>query len=176
MKDIVIKELRRKLELAQKEKDSIQLKVDKFKNASKTLNKLIDCHIVDNFKKGLGYGNYNAIPPLYTGNFMSPKPNLSFTGLDKFANEPVDENNKAKSSDVEPKVDRENNDALEECVSDNDKEDVVQPKKEKKTIRPSIVIKEFVNSKPQKKTARKTVNQVKHPRQNTHRPRGNQRN
>nr|GEW03707.1 hypothetical protein [Tanacetum cinerariifolium] len=35
MKDIAIKELRRKLELAQKEKDNIQLTVDKLENASK---------------------------------------------------------------------------------------------------------------------------------------------
>nr|GEW45570.1 hypothetical protein [Tanacetum cinerariifolium] len=48
MKDIAIKELRRKLEIAQKEKDSIQLTVDKLENASKSLNKLIDCQIVEN--------------------------------------------------------------------------------------------------------------------------------
>nr|GEU82805.1 ribonuclease H-like domain-containing protein [Tanacetum cinerariifolium] len=53
MKEISIGELRRKLEVAQKEKDGIQLKVDKFENASKGLNKLIDCHIVENCKKGL---------------------------------------------------------------------------------------------------------------------------
>nr|GEZ20405.1 retrotransposable element Tf2 [Tanacetum cinerariifolium] len=54
LKDIAIKELRRKLEVAQKEKDSIQHKVDKFESASKSLNKLIDCQIVNNCKKGLG--------------------------------------------------------------------------------------------------------------------------
>nr|GEV27268.1 proline-rich receptor-like protein kinase PERK9 [Tanacetum cinerariifolium] len=70
MKDIAIKELRRKLEIAEKEKDNLQLKVDKFENASKTLNKLIDCQIVDNCKKGLGYESYNAVPPPYTGNFI----------------------------------------------------------------------------------------------------------
>nr|GEU97494.1 putative ribonuclease H-like domain-containing protein [Tanacetum cinerariifolium] len=41
MKDIAIKELRRKLEVAQKEKDGIQLTVEKLENASKSLNKLI---------------------------------------------------------------------------------------------------------------------------------------
>ncbi|GKE66078.1 hypothetical protein Tco_1520239, partial [Tanacetum coccineum] len=52
--------------------------------------------IVDNYKKGLGY---NAVPPPYTGNFMPPTPDLSFTGLDKFVNKPVVENSKAMSSE-----------------------------------------------------------------------------
>ncbi|GJS97114.1 reverse transcriptase domain-containing protein [Tanacetum coccineum] len=82
-KDIAIKELRKKLEIAQKEKDGIQFNVDKFENASKSLNKLIESQIVDNYKKGLGY---NAVPPPYIGNFMPPTPDLSFTGLEEFTN------------------------------------------------------------------------------------------
>ncbi|GJW48403.1 retrovirus-related pol polyprotein from transposon TNT 1-94 [Tanacetum coccineum] len=42
-----IRELRKKLEIVQKEKDGIQLNVDKFEHASKSLNKLIECQIVD---------------------------------------------------------------------------------------------------------------------------------
>ncbi|GJU51898.1 hypothetical protein Tco_1221453 [Tanacetum coccineum] len=67
-------------------------------NASKSLNKLIESQIVDNCKKGLGY---NAVPPPYTGNFMPPTPDLSFIGLDEFANKSVVENCKAKSSKEE---------------------------------------------------------------------------
>ncbi|GKD01898.1 ribonuclease H-like domain-containing protein, partial [Tanacetum coccineum] len=102
--EITIRELRKKLEIVQKEKDGIQLNVDKFKHASKSLNKLIECQIVDNCKKGLGYEDYNAVPPLYTENFMPPTPDLCFTSLDEFVNEPVVENNKAMSSEEEPKV------------------------------------------------------------------------
>ncbi|GJX54198.1 hypothetical protein Tco_0282567 [Tanacetum coccineum] len=176
--EITIRELRKKLEIVQKEKDGIQLNVDKFEHASKSLNKLIECQIVDNCKKGLGYENYNAVPPPYTGNFMPPTPDLSFTGLDEFVNEPVVENCKAMSSEEEPKVVRKYDDApsIEEWVSDDEEEDVSQPKIEKKTVRPSIVKKEFVKSKQQEKTARKTVKQVEQHRQNTHSPRGNQRN
>nr|GFB26852.1 hypothetical protein [Tanacetum cinerariifolium] len=83
-KDIAITELSRKLDLAQKEKD--------------------------NYKKDLGYENYNAVPPPYTGNFMPSKPDLSFTGLDEFANKPVVENCDAKTSETKPKVVRKNND------------------------------------------------------------------
>ncbi|GJW77418.1 retrovirus-related pol polyprotein from transposon TNT 1-94 [Tanacetum coccineum] len=129
-------------------------------------------------EKGLGYENYNAVPPPYTRNFMPPTPDLSFTSLDEFVNEPVVENCKAMSSEEEPKVVRKNDDSpiIEEWVLDDEEEDVSQPKIEKKTVRPSIVKKEFVKSKQQEKTARKTVKQVEHHRQNTQRPRGNQRN
>ncbi|GJU42744.1 ribonuclease H-like domain-containing protein [Tanacetum coccineum] len=98
--------------------------------------------------------------------------------LDEFVNEPVVENCKAMSSEEEPKVVRKNDDALiiEEWVSDDEEEDVSQHKTEKKIVRPSIVKKEFVKSKQQEKTARKTVKQVEQHRQNTHSPRGNQRN
>ncbi|GJU66303.1 hypothetical protein Tco_1252562 [Tanacetum coccineum] len=171
-------ELRKKLEIAQKEKDGIQLNVDKFEHASKSLNKLIECQIVDNCKKGLGYENYNAVPPPFTRNFMPPTPDLSFIGLDEFVNEPVVENYKAMSSEEDPKVVKKNDDApiIEEWASDDEEEDVSQPKIKKKTVMPSIVKKEFVKSKQQEKTARKTIKQVEHQRQNTHSPRGNQRN
>ncbi|GKC08529.1 ribonuclease H-like domain-containing protein [Tanacetum coccineum] len=147
--EITIRELRKKLETVQKEKDGIQLNVDKFEHASKSLNKLIDCQIVDNCKKGLGYENYNAVPPPYTGNFMPPAPDLSFTGLDEFVNKPVVENSKAMSSKEEPKVVRKYDDApsIKEWVSDYEEEDVSQPKTEKKTVRPSTVKKEFVKFK-----------------------------
>nr|GEX20253.1 putative ribonuclease H-like domain-containing protein [Tanacetum cinerariifolium] len=100
---IAIRELRKKLEIAQKENYDIQLNVDKFEHAIKSLNKFIECQIVDNCKKGLGYENYNAVPPPYIRNFMFPTPDLSFTSLDKFVNKPVVENYKAKSSEEEPK-------------------------------------------------------------------------
>ncbi|GJW54277.1 retrovirus-related pol polyprotein from transposon TNT 1-94 [Tanacetum coccineum] len=159
--EITIRELRKKLDIVQKEKDGIQLNVDKFEHSSKSLNKLIECQIVNNCKKGLGYENYNAVPPSYTGNFMPPTPDLFFIGLDKFVNEPVVENCKAMSSEEEPKVVRKNYDApiIEELVSDDEEKDVSQPKTEKKTVRPSIVKKEFVKSKQQEKTTRKTVKQ-----------------
>ncbi|GKB88067.1 hypothetical protein Tco_0960339 [Tanacetum coccineum] len=67
--------------------------------------------IVDNCKKGLGY---NAVPPPLIGNFMPPKPDLSFTGLEEFTNEPVVimsvvENSEAKASEARPKAVRKNN-------------------------------------------------------------------
>ncbi|GKB93275.1 hypothetical protein Tco_0979412 [Tanacetum coccineum] len=58
------------------------------------------------------------VPPPYTGNFMPPTPDLSFTGLDEFVNKHVVENY-------------------------DEEEDVSRLKIEKKIVRPSIVKKEF---------------------------------
>ncbi|GJV20570.1 hypothetical protein Tco_1369590 [Tanacetum coccineum] len=172
-KDIAIRVLRKKLEIAQKEKDRIQFNVDKFENASKILNKLIERQIVDNCKKCLGY---NAVPPPYTGNFMPSTPDLSFTGLDKFVNKHVVENR--KSDEEVSRVVRKSNDYLiiEDWVSDSKEENVSQTKTVKKIVKHSIAKIEFVKLKQQEKTARKTVKQVEKDRQNTHSPRGNQRN
>ncbi|GJV58391.1 uncharacterized mitochondrial protein-like protein [Tanacetum coccineum] len=52
-----------------------------------------------------------SFPPPYTGNFMPPTPDLSFTGLDEFVNKPVVENCKAMTSKEEPKVVRKYDDA-----------------------------------------------------------------
>ncbi|GJZ91442.1 hypothetical protein Tco_0663369 [Tanacetum coccineum] len=102
------------------------------------------------------------VPPPYTGNFMSPTPDLSFTGLDKFVNKPIVENFKAMSSEEEPKVVRKYDDALsiEEWVSDDEEEDVSQPKTKKKTLRLSIVKKEFLKSKQQEKLLGKPLNKL----------------
>ncbi|GKC41968.1 retrovirus-related pol polyprotein from transposon TNT 1-94 [Tanacetum coccineum] len=116
--EITIGELRKKLEIVQMEKDGIQFNVDKFENASKSLNKIIESQIIDNCKKVLGY---NAVPSPLTRNFMPPKPDLSFTGLEEFKNEPVVikpvvikpvvENSEAKASEAKPKAVRKNNGA-----------------------------------------------------------------
>ncbi|GJT58155.1 reverse transcriptase domain-containing protein [Tanacetum coccineum] len=154
------------------------LKQYKFENSFKSLDKRIECHIVNNCKKGLGYEKYNAIPPPYTGNFMPPTPDYSFTGLDVFVNEHVVENSKAMSSEEEPKVVRKNNNSLiiEEWVSNSEEENVSQTKTEKKTVKPSIAKIKFVKPKQQEKSARKTAKQVEKHRQNNYSPRGNQRN
>ncbi|GJV04649.1 ribonuclease H-like domain-containing protein [Tanacetum coccineum] len=111
LREVAIIELRRKLELAQKQKDEIQLTIENFKNSSKSLSKLIDCQIIDKCKTSLGY---IAVPPHYTRNFMPPKPDLSFFGLEEFTSEhvvtkPVVENSKAKASKAKPKAVRKNN-------------------------------------------------------------------
>ncbi|GKC33207.1 hypothetical protein Tco_1040501, partial [Tanacetum coccineum] len=122
-------------------------------------------------------------------NFMPPKPDLSFSGLEEFMNEPilseptvkklVVETSEAKASADKPKAVKKNNGALiiEDWVFDSEKEDMPQAKIQKKTVKPSFAKIEFVKSKEQVKTPRKTtVKQGNQSRQNTHSPRGNQRN
>ncbi|GJV63680.1 putative ribonuclease H-like domain-containing protein [Tanacetum coccineum] len=53
LKDLDITKLKRKLELATKEKDKVQLTVQKFENSSKSLSKLLDSQIMDKCKTGL---------------------------------------------------------------------------------------------------------------------------
>nr|GEX22528.1 hypothetical protein [Tanacetum cinerariifolium] len=119
--NIAIKEL--KLEVALKEKNGIQLTVEKLENASKSLNKLIDSQIVDNYKKGLGY---NAGLPPYTSLFMPPKPELSYTGLEEFTNEPAVETLNAKTSKEVTKVVKKDNGApiIKDWKSDDEDESV----------------------------------------------------
>ncbi|GJT23599.1 hypothetical protein Tco_0893536 [Tanacetum coccineum] len=149
--EVTITELRRKLELAQKQKDEIQLTVENFENSSKNLSKLIDCQKADKCKTGLGY---NVVPPPYTGNLMPPKPDLSFSGLEEFKSEPIVikpivEKSKAKASEAKPKAVRKNNGApiIEDWVSDSKGENVSQTTIEKKTAKPSFVKIDFVDCK-----------------------------
>ncbi|GJY85819.1 ribonuclease H-like domain-containing protein [Tanacetum coccineum] len=112
---------------------------------------------------------YNVIPPPYTGNFMPPKPDFSFSGLEEFVNEPIVseptvkkpkvETSEAKASVDKPKVVRKTNGALiiEDWVSDSEEDDVPQAKIQKKTIKPSFAKIEFVKSKEQVKSPRKTT-------------------
>ncbi|GJV84792.1 hypothetical protein Tco_1524690 [Tanacetum coccineum] len=142
--------------------EDIKLTVENFENSSRNLSKLIDSQIVDKCKIGLGY---NVVPPPYTGNFMPPKPNLSFFGLEEFVDEPIVsepiikkpgvKTSKAKASEDKPQVVRKNNG--EEWVFDSKDKAKSKPKIEKKTIKPSFAKIEFVKSKKYVKSPRKTT-------------------
>nr|GEW80206.1 hypothetical protein [Tanacetum cinerariifolium] len=126
VRDISIKELKNQMKNALKEKDDLNLKLEKFETSSHNLTKLINCQLSANDKTGLGYdsqmkksdlndvyvyesqviGNglidshesdkdynqvndrfkksdgYHAVPSPYTGNYMPPRADLSFAGLD----------------------------------------------------------------------------------------------
>nr|GEV09097.1 hypothetical protein [Tanacetum cinerariifolium] len=77
------------------------------------------------------------------------------------------------SSSSDSMVFRKNDDAplIKEWVSDNEEENVSQPKLEKKTVRPCITKIEFVKPKHQEKTSRKIIKQAGKHRQNTYCPR-----
>ncbi|GJX15973.1 putative ribonuclease H-like domain-containing protein [Tanacetum coccineum] len=177
LRDLDITELKRKLELVTKEKDEVQLTVQKFENSSKSLSELLDRQIMDKCKTGLGY---NAVPPPYTGNFMPPKHDLVYPSLDDFV-----EVNKSSSESVvekptvetnEPKNARKENGApiIEDWVSESEEEDVPKIKTVEMFNKPSFAKINFVKSTEQVKSPRKTS--VDKNRQNTPSPRGNKRN
>nr|GFC04190.1 hypothetical protein [Tanacetum cinerariifolium] len=97
-RDNFIRNLKQKLKEAKTERDDLKLKFENFQSSSKSLAKLISSQT--NNKHDLGYlpsegistslslscpsdrvqpsGGYNVVPPLITGNFMPPKPDLVF--------------------------------------------------------------------------------------------------
>nr|GEV13591.1 hypothetical protein [Tanacetum cinerariifolium] len=156
VRDLDMTELNRKLELATKEKDEVQLIVQKFENSSKSLSKLLDSQIMDKCKTRLGY---NVVLPPYTGNFMPPKLDLVYPSLDDF----VDVNESVNESVVEkptvesnaPKTVRKENRELiiEDWVSESKEED--EPKFY--TVKPNFTKFDFVKAK----TNRKPVEQIR---------------
>ncbi|GKC93945.1 ribonuclease H-like domain-containing protein, partial [Tanacetum coccineum] len=71
-KDSEISMLKSELEKLKQGKESNQLKIKNFDNASKSLDKLIESQIPDKSRKGLGFISYNVVPPPPTGLFLPP--------------------------------------------------------------------------------------------------------
>ncbi|GJV70129.1 putative ribonuclease H-like domain-containing protein [Tanacetum coccineum] len=81
-KDYEINVLKSEFKKVKQEKEGIEFKIEKFDNASKSLNKLLESQITDKGKKGLGY---NVIPPPHPLIYNRPKKfDLSYYGLDEF--------------------------------------------------------------------------------------------
>ncbi|GKD72753.1 hypothetical protein Tco_1331035, partial [Tanacetum coccineum] len=153
-KDSEISMLKSELEKLKQEKESNQLKIENFDNASKSLEKLIGSQIPNKGIKGLGFVSYNAVPPPPTRLFLPPNLDLSNSGLEEFQQHEFEGNrpktSKNVSKDTYNEV-RESPDALmvEKLVSGD--------KLEKKNVFPTVVKIEFVRSKQQEKPVRKPV-------------------
>nr|GEW45286.1 hypothetical protein [Tanacetum cinerariifolium] len=83
-RDSKITALNLQIEKLKKDKESNQIKIDNFENASKSLYKLIGSKITDNNRTGLGFISYNAVAPPPTGLFAPPTIDLSNSGLEEF--------------------------------------------------------------------------------------------
>ncbi|GJY55764.1 ribonuclease H-like domain-containing protein [Tanacetum coccineum] len=114
--------LKSELEKLKQEKESNQLKIENFNNASKSLDKLIGSQIPDKSRKGVGFASYNAVPPPPTGLFSLSKFDLSNSGLEEFQQPKFKgygpKTSKSISEDISNEV-RESPDAplVEELVS-----------------------------------------------------------
>ncbi|GJS33055.1 putative ribonuclease H-like domain-containing protein [Tanacetum coccineum] len=81
-KDYEINVLKSEFKKVKQEKEGIEFKIEKFDNASKSLNMLLESQITEKSKKGLGY---NVVPPPHPLIYNRPKKlNLSYSGLDEF--------------------------------------------------------------------------------------------
>ncbi|GKB66655.1 hypothetical protein Tco_0928067 [Tanacetum coccineum] len=136
-----------KRDISYKDSEISELKIEKFDNASKSLDKLIGSQIPKKSRKGLGFTSYNAVPPPHTGLFAPPTLDLSNSGLEEFQ-QPEFEGyrpkiSKSVSEDISNEV-MKSPDALlvEELVSN--------VKLEKKTIFPTVAKMNFVNLKNKK--------------------------
>nr|GEW35031.1 hypothetical protein [Tanacetum cinerariifolium] len=187
-RDILIKDseivvLKSKLEKISKEKDDIEIKIEKFENASQSLDKLIGSQITDKSKKGLGYLSYNAIPHPHTRKFSSLRIDLSHTGLPEFAEpsvesygvKPIKVVTKTSSVKISEHV-KENYDAplIEDWESEGEDEDESPPEIERKIVEPSVDKVEVDIPKQNDKLARRLIKYTEMYR--TQRPRGKQRN
>ncbi|GJX34497.1 ribonuclease H-like domain-containing protein [Tanacetum coccineum] len=141
-KDSEISMLKSGLEKLKQEKESNQLKIENFDNASKSLDKLIGSQITDNSRKGVGFVSYNVVPPPLTGLFSPPNLDLSNFGLEEFQQPKFEgyglKTSRSVSKDVSNEVKESPNATLvKELVSDD--------KLEKKTIFPTAAKIEFAN-------------------------------
>ncbi|GKC23329.1 hypothetical protein Tco_1025479 [Tanacetum coccineum] len=112
------------LEKISKEKEAIDFKIEKFGNASQSLDKLIRRQITNNSKRGLGYESYNAFPPPHTGSY----------GV-----KPIEVVTQTSSIKISKSIKRNNDAPLIEDWELDGEDEVESPSKiEKKTVEPSV--------------------------------------
>nr|GEX51091.1 hypothetical protein [Tanacetum cinerariifolium] len=83
-KDLEINALNLQIEKLKKEKESNQIKINNFENASKSLDILIRSQISDTSRAGLGFASYNDVAPPPTCLFAPLTIYLSKYGLEEF--------------------------------------------------------------------------------------------
>nr|GEW06126.1 copia protein [Tanacetum cinerariifolium] len=172
IKDSEINVLKSELEKIKQEKEGIQLKIEKFKNASKSLDKLLGSQITDKSKNSLGFQSYNAVPlpatlVYNTGRCPPLKTDLSYSGIKEFKQpqfeiygpKSCEKESKNASEDI-PNELKEYHDAplVKYRMLDNKYCSVESPVVvEKKTDVPTIAKVEVDRPKQQEKPVRKIV-------------------
>ncbi|GKB36821.1 putative ribonuclease H-like domain-containing protein, partial [Tanacetum coccineum] len=177
-KDYEINVLKSEFEKVKQEKEGIEFKIEKFNNASKSLDKLLGSQITDKSKKGLGY---NVVPPPHPLIYNRPKKlDLSYSGLDEFK-DPEFKSYGSKDSELESNIvcDKKSNDSkqnsddslVKEKVSEDTSSFVESPLNvDKETI--FLVDKkiEFIKPKNHENPVKKSVRPVNtaHPKPVVH--------
>ncbi|GJU11949.1 ribonuclease H-like domain-containing protein, partial [Tanacetum coccineum] len=148
LRDNALTELRKKFEKAKKERDDLKLTLEKFKNSSKNLSKLLDSQVSDKFKTSVGYDSqvFDSQLQLVKLRLVSLKP--------KFVSEPL----------------------IEDWISDSKNENETESKSRQRKHSNAKI--EFVKSNEHVKSPMKSVKKVeknkqaKYPRKNSQSPRG----
>ncbi|GJT45724.1 ribonuclease H-like domain-containing protein [Tanacetum coccineum] len=157
-KDSKISVLKSELEKLKQKKESNQLKIENFDNASQSLYKLIGSRIPDKSRKGLGFVSYNVVPPPPTGLFSPPNLDLSNSGLEGFQQPKFEGYGPKTSKSVSEDTSNEVRESLDASLV---KELVSNDKLERKTIFPTVAKINFVRPQQQEKPVRKPVKYAK---------------
>ncbi|GJV22592.1 hypothetical protein Tco_1371612, partial [Tanacetum coccineum] len=153
-KDYQINVLKSEFEKVKQEKEGIEFKIEKFNNASKSIDKLLGGQITDKSKKGLGYNVVSLPHPLiYNG---TTKLDLSYSGLDEFKDPEFKNDSKENSNDslVKEQV-SEDISSFVESLLNVDKETIFLVDKKIEFVKPKN------HEKPVKKSVRLTVITIK---------------
>nr|GEU95104.1 hypothetical protein [Tanacetum cinerariifolium] len=103
-----IKILTKELEEVKLEKDGLDGKLAGLLKASKTLDHLIESQRADQVKEGVGY---NVVPPHAIDLYLSPKKDLSWTGLPEFVDDTVTNYSRPSPAVVSTSAEGQNKDS-----------------------------------------------------------------
>ncbi|GJR73922.1 putative ribonuclease H-like domain-containing protein [Tanacetum coccineum] len=138
-KDYEINVLKSEFEKVKQEKEGIEFKIEKFDNALKSLNKLLESPITDKSKKGLGY---NVVPPPHPLIYNRPKKlDLSYSGLDEFKDlefKSYDSEDKQVPGDTSSFVESPLNVDKETIFLAHKKKEFVKPKNHENPVKKSV--------------------------------------
>nr|GEX52130.1 putative ribonuclease H-like domain-containing protein [Tanacetum cinerariifolium] len=115
-----------KLDTTKKERDDLNMKLEKFQTSSKRLTDLLASQTSEKARFVLS-GEYHAVPPLVSGTFMPPKPDLVFHTPPSDENEHLAFN--VQLSPTKPEQDlssRPSAPIIKDWVSDSEEDDMAQ--------------------------------------------------
>nr|GFB49045.1 hypothetical protein [Tanacetum cinerariifolium] len=161
---------RKELEELKLEKDGLDGKLAGLLKASKNLDNLIESQRSDKVKEGVGY---NAVPSAAVDLFLSPKKDLSWTGLPEFVDDTVTDYSRPSPTVASTSAEGQNKDSStsEDVASPNTPKPFVKFVKPKDSQSESEINKHETPKKPQVKY----VEQYRHSNKKPN-VKGNQRN
>nr|GFB47096.1 hypothetical protein [Tanacetum cinerariifolium] len=129
-----IKILTKELEEVNLEKDGLDGKLARLLKGSKNLDHLIESQRSDHVKEGVGY---NAVPPPAADIYLSPKKDLSWTGLLEFVNDTVTDYSRPSPTVVSTSAEGQNKESstFEDVASPNPPKPFVKRRVQRETTR-----------------------------------------